>query len=92
MNNLCAIWFPRTEGFLYYTEIYKVRYIDLQGIVPLYTNSSFTNTISGTRLKASLHFFLSQLCHQLCQYLFINSSSQFGDPRFTKIFVLNHFK
>ena len=57
MNNLCAIWFPRTEGFLYYTEIYKVRYIDLQEIVPLYTNSSFTNTISGTRLKASLHFF-----------------------------------
>lgn len=82
------------QGFFCIKLKSKVRYIDLQEIVPLHTNSSFTNTISGGQLEGRLtfFFFLSRVCHQPCQYLFINSFSQFEDPKFTKIFVLNHFK
>jgi hypothetical protein len=47
-SNLYTTYFPRTGVVLGGIELKsKVRYIDLQEIVPLHTNSLFTNTIPG---------------------------------------------
>lgn len=56
ISNFYAICFPRTGGFFGIKLKSKVRYIDLQEIVPLHTNSSFINTISGASLKEGLLF------------------------------------
>lgn len=90
ISNLYAICFPRT-GFFGIKLKSKVRYIVYRKLF-LYTQIHYLQILfRGARLKEGLCF-LSQLCHQPCQYLFINSSSQFEDPKFIKIFVLNHFK
>lgn len=56
INNLYAICFPRTGVFCSKLKS-EVRYIDLQEIVPLHTNSSFTNTILGGQIEGRLTFF-----------------------------------
>jgi hypothetical protein len=51
---VCHLFFRDGDGAIGIKLKPKVRYIDLQEIVPLYRNSSSTNTVSGTMLKQGL--------------------------------------
>lgn len=69
----------------------KVRYIDLQEIVPLPTNSSFTNTISGARLKEGIFFeprMPSTVSTSVYKQFFPNSKIEGSQKYFLKSFEI----